>query len=171
MYYFPFATLKLASPLNADAVEAHIAANLEAKKMRYDHWALKAEKHTLFEGTIFNNRFRMHRVETHSAFTNPVIHGVIKQQSGDRTLISLQFRLTGLNAMLIFVCMLVTTLIGIIGFATLFKDGQINGFSLGCVIVWILSYALMIWRFNTIMTRNLRDLEEICQGKIHIFSS
>lgn len=171
MYYFPLADLTFVSPLSDEDIAGRIARNLEPQKMRYDHWVLAKEKTKLFEGTLFNNRFRMKRVENHASICNPLITGSIKQQVYNKSVITLKFRITGINAAVLFMGLLISSLIGIIGIANLFKDGQLQTFSLGCIGVWIAAYALTLWRFNAIMSKNVHDLSTFFEAQPDQFTT
>jgi hypothetical protein len=165
MYYFPMANVTFESPLTDEEIASRINRNLEKEKMRYDHWLLKPEKNRTFEGVLFNNRFRMKRVEYHSSLCNTVMTGVIKQQVYNKSTVTLKFRITGINGAVLFTLLLVTTLIGVIGAANLIKDGQVQGFSLGCIGLGIAAYGLILWRFNTILNKNLRDLAALFEAQ------
>lgn len=164
MHYFPSAEIKFQSPFKDDEIVERLAKQLEPRNnIRYDHWLIVPEKHRLFEGTIFNYRIKMSRVEYHSSLFNSEISGEIRQNAFNST-ITLKFRLMNKNSVLLFLAMLIFSIMALVGFGMLFTKGLKLVYFIP-ILVWIGFYSLIVWRFHAITGKSISDLSRIFDAR------
>lgn len=122
MYLLLSKSHSLYTTLDDDRVSDLIQLNLEPKQMaRKKHLLLTKDQHKLFEGKFFNYHYNMNVVRYNAFLLNPTLSVRIKKD-GFGTSITLNAKIVGLNAAVVFILTLLLFVVSLSGIAGLFSD-------------------------------------------------